>query len=102
MKNAPPSADTFRAVSDPTRRAILDSLERGEKSVNELGRPFQISQPALSQHLRVLRNAGLVTIRRDGRFRYYRLEPAPLKELYDWVEHYRKFWTGKLDRLGAA
>jgi DNA-binding transcriptional ArsR family regulator len=100
MTTATPNLDPFRAVSDPTRRAILDLLEDGEKSAKELGSPFRISQPALSQHLRVLRNAGLVTTRRDGRFRYYRLEPARLKEVHDWVKHYRKFWTGRLDQLG--
>ena len=99
MDTVTPKPDPFRAVSDSTRRAILDVLADGEKSAKDLGSPFRISQPALSQHLRVLREAGLVTTRRDGRFRYYRLEPAPLEAVHDWVEHYRKFWSGKLDRL---
>ena len=94
------TTDIFRAISDPTRRAILDLLENGERTVSELGEPFPISQPALSQHLKVLREAGVVTLRRDGRFRLYRLDPVPLKEIHDWVGHYERFWTEKLDRLG--
>lgn len=91
---------TFRAISDPTRREILDRLSVGEQPAGELGSHFAISQPAMSQHLRVLREAGLVTTRREGRRRLYRLEPRPLREVYDWVAHYEHFWTDKLAALG--
>ena len=91
---------TFRAIADPTRRAILDRLTGGESPVGALLERFAISQPALSQHLRVLREAGLVSRRSAGRRRLYRLEAAPLKAVYNWVEHYERFWDDKLDRLG--
>ena len=91
----------FQAVSDPTRRAILDLLAGGEKTAGDLVAPFPISQPAVSQHLRVLREADLVRERRDGRRRIYRLNPAGLREVYDWAAHYERFWSGKLDALGA-
>jgi DNA-binding transcriptional ArsR family regulator len=100
MNITQPNADVFRAVSDPTRRAILDLLEEGEKTVTELTQPFPISQPALSQHLSVLKRAGVVTVRRDGRFSFYQLNPVPLKVIYDWVGHYERFWRQRLDRLG--
>lgn len=87
------TADVYRAISDPTRRKILDLLGEGEKTVSELGKSFPISQPALSQHLRILREAGIVTTRRVGRFRSYGIDPAPLKEIHDWVGHYRRLWT---------
>ncbi|NNE43146.1 MAG: winged helix-turn-helix transcriptional regulator [Gemmatimonadetes bacterium] len=90
----------LRAASDPTRRAVLDLLGEGERSVSELQKSFRISQPALSQHLRVLREAGLVSQRQEGRFRLYRLEAAALREIHDWVAHYERFWSKKLDRLG--
>ena len=92
--------DVFRAVSDGTRREILGLLSDGEKTVSSLGESFAISQPALSQHLRVLRGAGLVSTRRAGRFRYYQLEPERLREIHDWVAYYERFWTERLDRLG--
>jgi DNA-binding transcriptional ArsR family regulator len=94
--------DAFRAVSDPSRRAILDELARGERTVTELCALFDVTQSAVSQHLRVLRDAGLVTPRLDGRHRYYRLEAAPLKAVYDWAAHYQRFWERKLDALGAV
>ncbi len=78
--------DVYRAIADPTRRAILDRLSDGEQSVSQLARPFAITQPALSQHLRVLREAGLVSQRAVGRHRLYRLSPGPLKEVAHWVE----------------
>lgn len=96
---AVPSEDVYRAVADPTRRALLDSLREGERSASELGRPFAISQPALSQHLRVLREAGLVSRRRAGRQQLYRLQAGPLAELYDWVAHYEGFWSERFARL---
>jgi len=92
--------DAFRAIGDPTRRAILDLLSDGERPVNDLVARFNMSQPALSQHLKVLREAGLVTPRKEGRRRLYRIEPAPLREVYDWVRHYERFWADKLDALG--
>jgi DNA-binding transcriptional ArsR family regulator len=97
-----PASDAFRAVSDPTRRAILDSLAAGERTVTELCTLFAVTQSAVSQHLRVLREAGLVTPRMAGRHRYYRLEAAPLKAVHDWTTHYQHFWNRKLDALGAV
>jgi DNA-binding transcriptional ArsR family regulator len=94
--------DAFRAVSDPTRRAILDELARGERTVTELCALFDVTQSAVSQHLRVLRDAGLVAPRLAGRHRYYRLEAAPLKAVHDWAAHYQRFWERKLDALGAV
>jgi DNA-binding transcriptional ArsR family regulator len=91
----------FRALADPTRRAMLDRLRDRESSVSELAEPFSMSQPAVSQHLKVLADAGLVRARRDGRQRLYRLRPAPLREAFDWLERYARFWSEKLDALGA-
>ncbi len=91
----------FFAISDPTRRQILDLLLRSERSVNDLVRPFRMSQPAISQHLRILREAGLVQVRRVGRERRYRLRGARLRAVYDWVSHYERFWNEKLHALGA-
>jgi DNA-binding transcriptional ArsR family regulator len=91
----------FRAVSDPTRRALLDLLAGAERSVSELVAHFEISQPAVSQHLRLLVDAGLARVRRDGRQRLYALDAAPLREVYDWAGHYEQFWEGKLKRLGT-
>lgn len=91
--------DVFRAVADPTRRAILDQLRESERSVNELIKHFNISQSALSQHLRVLLLTNLVDVRRDGRLRIYRINAVVLKEIYDWAEHYERLWNKKLDAL---
>lgn len=85
--------DVFRAIADPTRRHMLDLLRRQERTASELGVPFRISQPAVSQHLKVLRESGLVSERREGRTRRYRLEPQPLAEVAHWVAHYTHFWT---------
>jgi DNA-binding transcriptional ArsR family regulator len=90
----------FQAIADPRRRAVLDGLRAGERSVTELGRPLRISQSALSQHLSVLRRAGLVTRRRAGRQQLYRLRPEPLEEVARWVAYYDHFWADRLDRLG--
>ena len=90
---------TFAALADPTRRAILARLSTGECSVTELAEPFDMSLPAVSKHLRVLERAGLIARRRDAQFRPCRIEPAPLKEVVDWAEHYRDIWEGRLDRL---
>jgi len=91
----------FRAISDPTRRAILDRLRRKERGVNELCEPFEMSQPAISQHLKVLAAAGLVRAERRGRERIYELRAAPLRAAFDWLGHFEQFWTAKLDALGA-
>ena len=90
---------TFAALADPTRRAILARLSRGEASVTELAEPFEMSMPAISKHLKVLERAGLVARTREAQWRPCRLEPAPLKEVADWVEHYRRFWEESFDRL---
>lgn len=95
-----PSADVFHAVADPTRRRLLDHLARGEAHVNALAQPFRMSRPAVSQHLRILRHARLVTVRRSGRERLYRLQARRLREIYDWVAHYERFWKQKLQALG--
>ena len=92
--------EAFRAVADPTRRAVLDLLRDGERTVSELCTQFDVSQPAISQHLKVLRDTGLVSVRRDGRVHYYKLEPLPLREVADWIEHYDQFWDDKLEALG--
>jgi len=92
----------FQALADPSRRAIFESLTRGEAAVKDLTARFAISQPAISQHLSALKEAGLVKGRREGRCVYYRVEPGGLKPLVDWIKHYRAFWTeraGRLERL---
>ena len=89
----------FHALADPSRRAILVSLARGEAAVKDLTARFDISQPAVSQHLAALKHAGLVNGRREGRNVYYRVEPQGLKPLVDWIAHYRAFWTEHVDRL---
>ena len=89
----------FQALADPSRRAIFESLTRGEAAVTELTARFAISQPAVSQHLAALREAGLVSGRREGRRVYYRVEPQGLQPLIDWIAHYRAFWTERVDRL---
>ena len=92
---------TFAALADPTRRAILARLMAGEASVGELAAPFDISMPAVSKHLRVLEQAGLVVRRRDAQRRPCRLRAAPLEEVAAWTERYRRLWEGRLDRLDA-
>ena len=89
----------FRALADPTRRAIFESLARGEVAVKDLTARFEVSQPAISQHLAVLKDAGLVSARREGRRVYYRLEPRGLQPLIDWIAHYRAFWPERVGRL---
>lgn len=91
--------ETFFALSDPTRRAILTRLALGEATVAELATPFAVSAPAISKHLRVLERAGLLTQHRAGRVRRCRLAAEPLKEAASWVETYRRFWEDRLDRL---
>ena len=89
----------FQALADPSRRAIFASLTRGEAAVKELTARFDISQPAVSQHLAALKDAGLVKDRRAGRCAYYRVEPRGMKPLIDWIAHYRAFWTERALRL---
>ena len=91
---------TFSALSDPTRRAILERLVAGECSVSELAKPFDMSLPAVSKHLRVLERAGLIAQRRDAQWRHCRLEASPLKDVADWAERYRHVWEERFDRLG--
>jgi DNA-binding transcriptional ArsR family regulator len=90
---------TLSALADPTRRAILTNLALGEASVKELAAPFNMSLPAVSKHLKVLERAGLITRGREAQWRPCRLEAAPLREVADWVDHYRQFWEGSFDRL---
>jgi DNA-binding transcriptional ArsR family regulator len=90
---------TFAALADPTRRAILARLVSGEASVTELARPFEMSMPAISKHLKVLEHAGLIARGREAQWRPCRLEAAPLKDVAGWVEHYRRFWEESFDRL---
>ena len=90
---------TFAALADPTRRAILARLASGETSVTELASPFEMSLPAISKHLKVLERAGLIARGRDAQWRPCRLEAGPLKEVSEWVEHYRSFWEQSFDRL---
>src|SRR5499427_8927811 len=90
---------TFAALADPTRRAILARLSSGELSVTELAEPFAMSLPAVSKHLKVLQRAGLIARGRSAQWRPCRLEATPLKDVADWVEHYRQFWEQSLDRL---
>lgn len=92
---------TFAALADPTRRAILARLSSGEVTVQELAKPFDMSLPAVSKHLKVLERAKLITRGRDARWRPCRLEAEPLKEAVDYLEHYRRFWEASLDRLDA-
>jgi DNA-binding transcriptional ArsR family regulator len=87
------SVDVFRAVADPTRRAILDRLRTGERSVNDLAGPFEMTQPAVSQHLRILLDAGLVEAEWIGRQRLYKLNPQPLREVFQWSSLYRDLFT---------
>jgi DNA-binding transcriptional ArsR family regulator len=89
----------FHALADPSRRAILESLIRGEAAVKDLTARFDISQPAISQHLAILKDAGLVSGRREGRRVYYRAEPSGMKPLIDWIAHYRSFWPERIERL---
>jgi DNA-binding transcriptional ArsR family regulator len=89
----------FQALADPSRRAIFEALTHGEVTVKDLTARFDISQPAVSQHLAALKDAGLVNVRREGRCAYYRVEPRGMKPLIDWIAHYRVFWTEHVGRL---
>jgi DNA-binding transcriptional ArsR family regulator len=92
---------TFAALADPTRRAILARLAKGEASVTDLAEPFAMSQPAISKHLKVLERAGLISRGRDAQRRPRRLEARPLRDATQWLEHYRQFWEAQFQRLDA-
>jgi DNA-binding transcriptional ArsR family regulator len=92
---------TFAALADPTRRAILARLAAGEATVTELAAPFDMSQPAISKHLKVLERAGLITRSREAQRRPRKLEPKPLAEATDWIERYRRIWEANFKRLDA-
>lgn len=92
---------TLAALADPTRRAILARLSLGERTVTELAEPFAMSLPAVSKHLKVLERAGLITRGREAQWRPCRLEAGPLRDVAEWLEHYRRFWDESLDRLEA-
>jgi DNA-binding transcriptional ArsR family regulator len=102
MARAAATESPFTAVASSTRRRLLDLLKSGEKTVSELTDALDVSQPAVSQHLAALRGAGLVDERRDGRFRFYRLTPEPLAEVFGWVKEYEAFWQARLDALGRV
>jgi DNA-binding transcriptional ArsR family regulator len=92
---------TFSALADPTRRAVLDLLRRGSQPAGQIARAFPVSRPAISKHLRLLRRAHLVQERREGRNRFYQLNPEPLKAVDTWLEQYRSFWSANLASLKA-
>jgi DNA-binding transcriptional ArsR family regulator len=92
-------SSTFAALADPTRRAILARLASGEASVTQLAEPFEMSMPAISKHLKVLERAHLIARGREAQWRPCRLEAAPLKDIAEWIEHYRQFWEQSFDRL---
>jgi DNA-binding transcriptional ArsR family regulator len=92
-------SNTFAALADPTRRAILARLASGEAAVTELAEPFAMSLPAVSKHLKVLERAGLIARSREAQWRRCHLDPAPLKEAAEWIAHYKKFWEESFDRL---
>ncbi|RCJ32625.1 transcriptional regulator [Nostoc punctiforme NIES-2108] len=90
---------TFAALADPTRRAILAHLSKGEASVSELAKPFKMSLPAISKHLKVLERAGLIVRGREAQWRPCQIQAQPLKEAADWIEQYRQLWEQRLDQL---
>ena len=93
-------SDVFHAIGDPNRRKLLDLLRDRERSVQTLVPHLNITVGAVSQHLKILHSCGLVSRRKEGRFRYYRARPRALKKVYDWTARYRRFWESRLDRLG--
>ena len=100
MNRRPAHSDVFQAVAHPARRRILELLEKGEQPVSELAKGFKSSAPALSQQLTVLKKAGLVGERREGRQRFYHLTPEPLEEMTAWVDTHKMYWVLKLAALG--
>ena len=101
MQQTDPLTTTFAALADPTRRAILARLAQGETSVKDLAAPFDMSQPAISKHLRVLEKAGLIEQGRQAQWRPRRLQAGPLREVADWVSQYRRHWEESFERLDA-
>ena len=99
MTTSDPLSTTFAALADPTRRAILGRLATGERSVTELAKPFEMSLPGISKHLKVLERAGLIERGREAQWRPCRLRAKPLKDAANWMEHYRRFWDESFDRL---
>ena len=93
------AVDVYHAIADANRRKLLTLLCERERSVQELMPHFDVTMGAVSQHLKILLVSGLVTRRKDGRFRYYRADPEALREVHDWTEQYRRFWEARLDRL---
>ena len=102
MARAATTADTFNAVAEPRRRAILDVLSRGELSVNDLVAELGLAQPQVSKHLRVLREVGAVDVRDEGRRRLYRINGEALKQIHDWVVGFEQLWTERFDRLDGV
>lgn len=94
--------DIFQAIADPTRREIIDLLADQSLPVNEVAQNFEISRPAVSKHLKILNESGLMIIRKEGRKRFYRSDPRKLKEVAEWAARYQKFWNEKLDALETA
>jgi DNA-binding transcriptional ArsR family regulator len=101
MSTPDPLSVTLSALADPTRRAILARLAEGEATVNEIAKPFDISLPAVSRHLKVLEAAGLITRGREAQWRPCRLETEALRNVDDWLARYRRFWTGSFDKMDA-
>ena len=101
MPTADPLSLTLSALADPTRRAILARLAEGEATVGELARPFAMSLPAVSRHLKVLETAGLIARSREAQWRPCRLDPEPLRQVAGWIDGYRSFWEASFDRLDA-
>ena len=101
MMSPDPLSVTLSALADPTRRAILAQLAKGEATVNEIAKPFDISLPAVSRHLKVLESAGLITRGREAQWRPCRLETKALRKVDDWLARYRRFWTASFDKMDA-
>jgi DNA-binding transcriptional ArsR family regulator len=101
MQTTDPLSATLAALADPTRRAILERLSSGAATVNEIAEPFDISLPAISRHLKVLESAGLISRGREAQWRPCQLEAASLKRVDEWLEQYRRFWTGSFDKMDA-
>jgi DNA-binding transcriptional ArsR family regulator len=101
MQTIDPLSATLSALADPTRRAILQRLAEGAATVNEIAEPFDISLPAVSRHLKVLETAGLISRGREAQWRPCQLEPQALKSVDEWLDHYRRFWTGSFDKMDA-
>ena len=102
MARTATTADTFNAIAEPRRRAILDVLAGGERPVNDLVRELRLAQPQVSKHLRVLREVGAVAVRDEGRRRLYRVNGHALKPIHDWVKSYERLWSERFDELDAV